>query len=130
MPYQEEIASVYYLRRGLRLAIASLAEKSIVIIATHMTSDLEQLASKLLILEKGKLLTAREPGALVEETKVYFSMDNEETLRKIDPDLKILDMVEVEGGKRTRFLSKKTHTNWTPLPAILDDVYMEWLDHV
>lgn len=117
-------------RRGLRLAIASLAEKSIVIIATHMTSDLEQLASKLLILEKGKLLTAGEPGALVEETKVYFSMDTEETLRRIDPHLKILDMVEVEGGKRTRFLSKKTHANWTPLPAILDDVYMEWLDHV
>lgn len=116
-------------RRGLRLAISSLAAESIAIVATHMTSDLEQLAGKILILEKGKLLTACDPGKLVEQTQVYFSMDTPENLKKIDPELRILDVVQVEEEFRTRFLSKKTHENWTKLPAVLDDVYMEWLDH-
>lgn len=116
-------------RRGLRLAISSLAAGSIVILATHMTSDLEQLAGKILILEKGKLLTSQDPGKLIEEIQVYFSMDSPENLKKMDPELRILDSVQVADGLRTRFLSKKAHEKWTKLPAILDDVYMEWLDH-
>lgn len=56
-----------YERVRTRNLFAELGQKSIIVIATHVVSDVESIASKVLLLQKGNLIAFDTPQQLIEE---------------------------------------------------------------
>lgn len=76
-------------RKNLRNIIASIAEERIILLATHVISDVEFIASKIIMMKNGKVLTCNSQKELMQKTKVYESnLDIEQLLQK-NPDLKL-----------------------------------------
>ncbi len=112
-------------RMNLRKVIAQLGTERIVLLATHMTSDVEYIAEKIMILKKGKLLTLSSQTELLEGTKVFETPENIEKFKAIDPDLKAVNSHYKNGQICTRFISKADFD--TRVDTMLDDVYLDWL---
>lgn len=117
-------------RKNLRSLIGEQSAEAIVIIATHMMSDLQRLAEKILFIKQGELIQYGTQAELIEQTMVYTAKMTPHDIRKIDPDLIILDSLVTSAGPYTRFLSHVEDPSWQRVQATLDDVYVEWFEHV
>jgi ABC-type multidrug transport system ATPase subunit len=117
-------------RKNLRALIGEQAAGAIVIIATHMMSDLQRLAENILFIKQGSLIHHATQLQLIEETKVYTANTTPEEIAKIDPDMIVLDSLISSSDVQIRFLSHKTNSSWKPVQANLDDAYIEWIEHV
>ncbi len=113
-------------RRNFRNLIASIAEERIIIIATHVISDVEFIASGIIMMKKGRILTCSSQEELMNSTKVYVTADDIDELTKTDPKLKVVNRMYTDGKIYTRFLSDQEYPN--PVPATMDDVYLDWLE--
>ena len=72
-------------RVRLREVLAKLAHDRIILVATHVVSDVEHVASEILLLKEGQLVDRDTPGALVEKyapggtlEEVYLSIFGED----------------------------------------------------
>lgn len=72
-------------RVRLRRVLAELAQHCIVIVATHVVSDVEQVANEILLLKEGRLVDCAPPARLVEKyasgktlEEVYLAIFGEE----------------------------------------------------
>ncbi len=54
-------------RVRLRQVLADLAHERIILVATHVVSDVEHVANKILLLKDGRLVDSAAPAALVEK---------------------------------------------------------------
>lgn len=54
-------------RVRLRQVLAQLAHDRIIIVATHVVSDVEHVASEILLLKEGQLVDQASPAALIEK---------------------------------------------------------------
>ncbi len=113
-------------RKNFRNLIASIAEDRIIILATHVISDVEFIASEIIMMKQGKVLTCASQRELMEKTNVYETVEDIESLIQQDPSIKIVNQTYVNGEIHTRFLSAIPHEN--KVPATLDDVYLDWLE--
>lgn len=60
-------------RIRIRNHISSIAADKIVLLATHLVSDIESIADQVILVKKGKLLGQDTPGNLVEAVRPYIS---------------------------------------------------------
>lgn len=113
-------------RKNLRNIIASIAEDRIILLATHVISDVEFIASKIIMMKNGKVLTCSSQQELMQKTKVYESNLDVDALLEINPNLKVVNQTYVNNEIHTRFISD------IPVGDIvsttLDDVYLDWLE--
>lgn len=112
-------------RRKLRNLIASISNDRIILLATHVISDVEFIASQIIFMKQGKILTCSPQQKLMENTHVYESYENIQTLLSLNPSIKIINQTYVDHTLHTRFISD------TPIgkrvSTTLDDVYLDWL---
>lgn len=111
-------------RRNLRNLIAQIAQDKIVIIATHVISDIEFIASKIILLSQGTILRFEMQETLLAQTKVYESYEPLEVLQE-DPSFKLISLRRIDENICVRFVSDQSYPN--QVLATLDDVYLEWL---
>lgn len=114
-------------RIRLRNYIAKLSENRIVLLATHVVSDIECIASKVLILSKGKLLKTLSPIELISslEGKVgemAGSFDEVESKRE---QLGFGQIAQKKDGFVLRVVSDTLPEGFTSVDDIdLEDVYL------
>lgn len=114
-------------RIRLRNYIAKLSENRIVLLATHVVSDIECIASKVLILSKGKLLKTLPPIELISslEGKVgemAGSFDEVESKRE---QLGFGQIAQKKDGFVLRIVSDTLPEGFTSVDDIdLEDVYL------
>lgn len=114
-------------RIRLRNYIAKLSENRIVLLATHVVSDIECIASKVLILSKGKLLETLPPIELISslEGKVgemAGSFDEVESKRE---QLGFGQIAQKKDGFVLRVVSDTLPEGFTSVDDIdLEDVYL------
>lgn len=114
-------------RIRLRNYIAKLSENRIVLLATHVVSDIECIASKVLILSKGKLLETLPPIELISslEGKVgemAGSFDEVESKRE---QLGFGQIAQKKDGFVLRIVSDTLPEGFTSVDDIdLEDVYL------
>ncbi len=113
-------------RRSFRELIARISEHKIVILATHVISDVEWIANEIMIMKNGRILTMSSQADLIDKTHVYESFETIDDLRQKDPELKIVNQIRIHNLIKTRFISKFTFDN--KVSTSLDDVYLDWLD--
>ncbi|HAM62294.1 MAG: hypothetical protein A2Y20_10790 [Firmicutes bacterium GWF2_51_9] len=112
-------------RRSFRELILRISEKKIVILATHVISDVEWIANEIMIMQNGRILTISSQAELIDKTKVYESYELLDKLKQQDSELKVVNQIRIRDQIRTRFISK--HSFDQLVSTTLDDVYLDWL---
>lgn len=82
-------------RIRIRNFISAIALNKIVIIATHVVSDIEFIAKKVILMNKGKLLFADEPVNVlsVMENKVFEAIIEQDELPQIQEKYKVSNII-------------------------------------
>lgn len=112
-------------RQKFRLLISKFAEDRIILLATHVISDVELLAKEVIIMKEGIILVRSDQATLLNATKTYETYQDISELEKTDKSIKVTSAIRKEKGLCTRFISKEKYDN--RVSTTLDDVYLDWL---
>lgn len=117
-------------RIHIRNYISQIATNRIVLLATHIVSDIEAIAKEILLLKSGNLLESDTPGRLIE--KVRKNVWNIEIAEAELPDIQaqylISNLRKNEKGMSLKVISEEPPANAQPEMAVnLDDVYLFYI---
>lgn len=118
-------------RIRIRNYIAEIAADKIVLLATHVVSDVESIADQVLILRKGKLLVMDTPEALIEHTRPHVAevMCSIDELAEYQKHYVISGISQHNGKYILRVVDAQytaDHTN--DLRIGLDEVYLYYMN--
>ncbi|MGE7997839.1 ABC transporter ATP-binding protein [Lysinibacillus sp. NPDC093190] len=114
-------------RIRFRNLISRLSENRIVILATHIVSDIEFIANKVILLKDGHVLKQDSPSVLVREieSKVWQVTVTNETMGEKLNQLKISNMVRDQEGIHLRVIDDvKPDVNAINVHPNLEDVFL------
>jgi ABC-2 type transport system ATP-binding protein len=119
-------------RMRFRLLLSDLAQGRIVILSTHIVSDIEASASRLAILSKGKLLFHDSPESLLiqAESKVWEWIIPSSELEAIRGKFVLIATSRCESGVRVRVIANAApDASAINVPPNLEDAYLSLLNH-
>lgn len=114
-------------RVRLRNLLSYLAENKIVIISTHIVSDIESTCNRIAILDKGSLVYKGDIPSLIQQSndhiyEINLSPSELESFR--ENDLFITKTQEIENKLKVRFISETKVANAKKVKADFEDAYM------
>ena len=117
-------------RVRLRNLLSDLAENKIVIISTHIVSDIESTCNRIAILDKGSLVYKGDIPLLIQQSddhiyEINLSTSELESFR--ENDLFITKTQEIENKLKVRFISETKVANAKKVKADFEDAYMYFL---
>lgn len=117
-------------RVRLRNLLSDLAENKIVIISTHIVSDIESTCNRIAILDKGSLVYKGDIPLLIQQSddhiyEINLSPSELESFR--ENDLFITKTQEIENKLKVRFISETKVANAKKVKADFEDAYMYFL---
>ena len=94
-------------RVRFRTLLASLTSNRIIILSTHIISDVEAVASRLVILQEGRVLADTTPEALLASAvgKVWSVTTDQATAMQLQATYQVSTMVNQMGGVTLRLIS-------------------------
>ena len=109
--------------------IGNLSRERIVLIATHIVSDVEIIADHVLFLDRGRLIRSGTPSDLLKELfgQVYTAVCSPEDRRLYEKDAsRVLRSVPAAGGQMLRLIAKEKpkYGKVEQAAAGLEDLYM------
>lgn len=115
-------------RIRFRNIVSKIAFDRIVIIATHVVSDIEFIANKFIIMNGGRIAAEGAPWELCDDIrgKVFEINTGEDELPKIEGGFKVGDMVKVQDGIRVRVVGDRVPYGYEyeEKAPTLEDVYL------
>jgi ABC-2 type transport system ATP-binding protein len=114
-------------RVRFRNLLADLSGNRIVILSTHIVSDVEAAATEIAIMNQGRLLQRATPEALLQtvEGKVWEWVVPSTQLAAIRQNHLVSGMVRRSDGARLRILQERSpSSDAQPSPASLEDAYL------
>ena len=114
-------------RMNLRNIIAECGKDKIVLLATHVISDVEFIAGNIIMMKEGKILAMMNQKDLMAHTFVYETIQDRDSLLIDDPDARIVNQHYRDGKMYIRYLSKRGTSESKQVETTLDDVYLDWL---
>lgn len=114
-------------RVKFRNLISSFSEKKIVILSTHIVSDVEYIADEILILKQGKLEDRGSSIELVKEIngQVWECVVQQNVVPELIEKYTISNQKHEENGIVLRIISKKQPTETAvQVPPTLEDLYL------
>ena len=117
-------------RVRLRNLLSDLAENKIVIISTHIVSDIESTCNRIATLDKGSLVYKGDIPSLIQQSddhiyEINLSPSELESFR--ENDLFITKTQEIENKLKVRFISETKVANAKKVKADFEDAYMYFL---
>ena len=114
-------------RVRFRTLLASLTSNRIILLSTHIISDVEAVASRLLILQEGCVLTDTTPEALLAATvgKVWSVTVDQATAMQLQATSQVSTMVNQMHGVTLRLISAtRPHEAAVVVDPSLEDAYL------
>ena len=95
-------------RIRIRNFISEIAINKIVIITTHIVSDIQYISKEILLMNKGKLLLKDNPDTIVEsmQGKVFEARIQENQLNKVKEKYNISNIIKTNDGLLARIVSE------------------------
>ena len=119
-------------RIRLRNVIADIAFDKVVLIATHVVSDIEYIAKNVILLKQGEILRSDSPGNLSKEMmgKVYELTVKQPMVDQICTQYKVVNLIKVEDEVKVRILSEKVpeEFSYQTVTPTLEDLYLDCFD--
>lgn len=109
-------------RMNLRNMLADLSEDMIILLATHVISDVEFIANHLIFLKDGRLVDQGSQEYFSAKIQVYESYEDEKVLRAKDPQLILVNKIRHDRGLLVRFISDQALGQ--RVTTGLDDIYL------
>lgn len=115
-------------RINIRNIISKQAEGRIIIIATHIVSDIESIANEIVLMKSGNVIEKDTPYHLIEKvgTKVFEIHVNKEQLQEVQDKYIISNIQYTSGGYQLKIVGDCYDGEFGNGKAIanLDDVYL------
>jgi len=114
-------------RVRFRTLLASLTSNRIVLLSTHIISDVEAVASHLMILQQGRVLTNTTPEQLLADTvgKVWTVTTDQATALQLQATYQVSAMVSQQDGVMLRLISAtRPHAGAVVSDPTLEDAYL------
>ncbi|RNM32024.1 ATP-binding cassette domain-containing protein [Erysipelothrix rhusiopathiae] len=92
-------------RSNLRNVIMELSGDKIVLIATHIISDIEYIADKIMLLQKGNIIEFDTPDRLILKMRVFESTLSFEEYKRFAQEHKIINSIRIGDQVRIRHFS-------------------------
>lgn len=110
----------------LRNIISRVGEDSIVLLSTHIVSDVESIADKIIMMKKGKVLYYDEPEKLLTavENKVFEVTCDRKTAEKYMMNNIVVNVKKHQSNYILRIVSDTPVENGISVKADLDDLYL------
>lgn len=117
-------------RIEIRNLIASLAKKKIVIISTHVVSDIAGIAKEILLLQQGEVISQLTPRELMRQIDgtVWEVIVNKEELSHWQVQYRISNIAYEENGFCLRLLSDAEISGGYRVKPNLEDVYLSYFE--
>ena len=119
-------------RIRIRSFISEISINKIVIITTHIVSDIQHISKEVLLMNKGKLLLKDNPDAIVEsmQGKVFEAKIKEHELNKIKGKYNISNIIKTNDGLLVRLVSEKVpkELNVINVESTLEDNYLYYFN--
>jgi ABC-2 type transport system ATP-binding protein len=118
-------------RVRFRSLIAELSGERIVILSSHIVSDVEATATSIAIIHKGNLVAHASPEKLLQsvEGKVWMWMTPSQELGALKQKFLISSTARRSDGVHVRVVStRQPNTTAQPGPATLEDAYLYLID--
>lgn len=115
-------------RIRFRNIVSKVAFDKIVIIATHVVSDIQFIANRIILLKEGRIKTEGTPWELCErmDGKVFDVIVKEQQVEKIEKSYKVADMIKERDDVRIRIVADaiSEEYNFVKQQPNLEDVYL------
>lgn len=117
-------------RIRIRNYISELASDKIILLATHVVSDVESIAEQVLLLRKGELIAEDTPSNLIESVRPYVCevLCPRDQLEAYQKQYTISNVTQFEGQLLLQLVGKDLPPSRTEHPRVsLDDVYLYYM---
>jgi len=113
-------------RMRFRNLISDLAENCVVILSSHIVSDIETIADEVAIMKSGQLLTKGSQAEVIQlaEGKVFEILLNSTDLNEFKGQNLVVNTIRQKDGIRARYMSEKPQAGSTAVAASLEDAYL------
>ncbi|HKG60789.1 MAG TPA: ABC transporter ATP-binding protein [Pyrinomonadaceae bacterium] len=110
----------------------STTETTVVILSTHIVSDVANLCSHMAIIRKGKIISTCTPGQAVDQLKgsVWEGIVSREQLAAFKSEYNVISSRRLDGGARVRVISKgqRPSEELTEATPVLEDYYFDLIN--
>lgn len=121
-------------RINFRNMLAELSQDKIILLATHIVSDIECIADEVLLLKKGDLIKKDTPENLMKSVsdKVFEIRGQKEALLLMQHNAGIGNIIHDLNGISLRIVTDEPKENYIPVTAniSLDDVYLYYFEYM
>ncbi len=114
-------------RIAVRTFIAEIALNRIVLIATHVVSDVESIAREVILLRRGEVVEVASPAALTAamEGKVWHAVVPPDEVTRMKETHRVVNLQSGDAGVMLRLLcTEKPCADATPATPCLEDAYL------
>lgn len=114
-------------RVRFRTLLSSLTTNRIILLSTHIISDVEAVASRLVILQEGRILADTTPAALLASAagSVWSVTTDQTTAMELQANYQVSTMVNQLSGITLRIVSStRPHSNAAPVDPSLEEAYL------
>lgn len=115
-------------RIRIRNLISDLSGDKIVLIATHVVSDIEFISKEILLMKNGKVVDKDWPEALQKKIagKVFEIRISQDELNQVKQEFEISNLFRTDGEIVVRVISEQRPEKyrWTEVSPTLEDVYL------
>jgi ABC-2 type transport system ATP-binding protein len=115
-------------RVRFRQLIGDMANDCIIILSSHIVSDIETIADEVAIMQGGKLITKGYQQDIIKqaEGKIFEVMIDNTWVNEFKASHKVIDTSRQSDCTRVRYISKSAEVvqNSTPVTATLEDAYL------
>ena len=113
-------------RVRFRNLISDLANDCIVILSSHIVSDIDTIADKVAILKNGSLVSYGNQQEIIEKVrdKIFETHIKKQQLNDFKKEHLIVSTSKKEGKLKVRYISEKPNENATKQKATLEDAYL------
>lgn len=114
-------------RVRFRNLLTTLTLNCLTILSTHIISDVEATADRLIVLQEGRMLVDATPEALLNraEGKVWSVETDQATALRLQATHQVSGMIHTSSGAQLRIISSsKPHSEAVPVKPHLEDAYL------
>ena len=114
-------------RIRIRNYISALASDKIILLATHVVSDVESIAEQVLLLKKGELITGDTPSNLIERVRPFVTeiLCEKEELARYQENYAVSNITQKDGKLLLQLVGENIPGSGGTAPRVcLDDVYL------
>ncbi|MCQ6959898.1 ABC transporter ATP-binding protein [Mucilaginibacter aquariorum] len=115
-------------RMRFRQLIADLAQDCIIILSSHIVSDIETIADEVAIMQGGKLITKGYQQDIIKQAdgQIFEIFLENNNLTEFKNRYKVIDTARQNDRIKTRYISNDAHAapSSAPVKATLEDAYL------